>query len=98
MEISAANVMSVLLGIINLLLFAFTAVLWSYLQDVKKKGEENRSAFEAYKLHAAETYVTQSILTRAIEGLAEALKDIRASMEKRLDTIERKLDGKQDKN
>ena len=69
-------------------------VLWMNFRDVKATTEANVKALADHKLHAAETYVTQSDLTRAIDALSRGID----AVFKKLDRIEEKLDGKQDKS
>lgn len=50
-------------------------------------------AFDAYKLHVAETYVTSSALEKAIDRFSESIN----AVFKKLERIDEKLDGKADK-
>jgi phosphoenolpyruvate-protein kinase (PTS system EI component) len=68
-------------------------VLWTNLRDVKATAEGNAKALADHKLHAAENYVTQSDLTRAIDALSRGID----AVFKKLDRIEEKIDMKQDK-
>jgi biopolymer transport protein ExbB/TolQ len=74
-----------------------TAVLWSVLwmnfRDLKSIAEANAKALADFKLHAAETYVTQSDLGKAIDAFNRSIDAVFA----KLDRIEQKLDQKQDK-
>ncbi|PUA17252.1 hypothetical protein [Glaciimonas sp. PCH181] len=79
------------------LLSAFSTVIWFSYRDQKAKNEATQRALDEYKLHVAESYVTQNVLSKAVEGIAKSLESFSQSMDKKLDRIEYKLDGKQDK-
>lgn len=78
---------------IQALFTGFCAVLWISFRDLKATAEANVRELAAHKLHAAENYVTQSDLTRAIDALSRGID----AVFKKLDRIEEKIDQKQDK-
>lgn len=78
---------------VQALFTGFCGVLWIGFRDLKKTAEANVQSLADYKLHAAETYVTQSDLTRAIDALSRGID----AVFKKLDRIEEKIDMKQDK-
>lgn len=84
---------TILFWAVQALLGGFCAVLWTNFRDVKATAEANVKALADHKLHAAETYVTQSDLTRAIDALSRGID----AVFKKLDRIEEKIDMKQDK-
>lgn len=92
-----ADVQRILMYVLQGLGGAFCTVIWFAYRDLKAKQESDRESLAAYKLHVAESYVTQNVMTKAIDSIAEALKTMNQSMDKKLDRIEYKLDGKQDK-
>lgn len=72
---------------------AFCAVLWLNFRDLKSKSEKTSDDLAKYKIHIAETYVTQSELAKAVDAFHRSIDAIFA----KLDRIEDKLDHKQDK-
>jgi hypothetical protein len=78
---------------IQALFTGFCAVLWIGFRDLKATAEKTVSELAAHKLHAAETYVTQGELARAIDTLSRSID----AVFKKLDRIEEKIDQKQDK-
>lgn len=78
---------------IQALLAGFGAVLWVSFRDVKATGEANAKALADHKLHAAETYVTKSDLSKAIDAFNRSIDAVFM----KLDRIEGKLDNKMDK-
>lgn len=79
------------------LLGAFCTLIWTNYRDLKTQIEANHkdsntkidlndTALSIHKLHVAENYVTKSDLNKTVEALFN-----------KLDRIENKLDGKQDK-
>ncbi len=84
---------TILFWAVQALLAGFCVVMWTNFRDVKATGEANAKALADHKLHSAETYVTQSDLGKAIDAFNRSIDAVFA----KLDRIEQKLDGKQDK-
>jgi hypothetical protein len=82
---------------VQAIVVGFCTVIWFSYRDMKAKLEEQQKDVAAYKLHVAEHYVTQNVLSKALEGLTASLEKFDTSMGNRLDRIENKLDSKQDK-
>lgn len=85
---------------VNGLLGALCAVLWwnfitlkSLIDDCNKARLLDVADLQAYKLHASETYITQTDLSKAIENFGKAME----AVFKKLERIEDKLDLKADK-
>lgn len=81
------------LWFLQVLIGAFSAILWMNFRDLKFISEATTKELAAYKLHVAECYVTQNDLSKAIDSLGRSLD----AVFKKLDRIEEKLDNKQDK-
>ena len=81
------------LGVLNIVIIAFTKVLWSNYQDLKQSTESNGKELSEFKLEVAKNYVANHELTQAIEALSKNLEMFRSMLER----IERKLDTKADK-
>lgn len=71
----------------------FCTLTWFNYRDLKANLEANRADLAKYKIHIAETYVTQNELTKAIDAFHRSVDAIFAKLER----IEDKLDHKQDK-
>jgi cbb3-type cytochrome oxidase subunit 3 len=59
--------------------------------------KEMQAKLTDYQLHAAEHFVTANAFSKAVEGITKSIDSMGQSMDKKLDRIEYKLDGKQDK-
>lgn len=59
--------------------------------------KEMQSKLTDYQLHASEHFVTANAFSKAVEGITKSIDSMGQSMDKKLDRIEYKLDGKQDK-
>lgn len=93
-----------MLSIFVLVLTAFCSVLWFLFLSVRADARKALDQLAAYKLHVAETYVTQDSLTKAIDGLNQAIgrliDTVRGDGEatrSALSEIHRRIDGKADK-
>lgn len=80
------------------LLAVLCAVLWFLYRDLKVKVETAQKELTDHKLHVAEKYATQELLGKALHDIGRSLEMLQQSMDKKLDRIESKLDGKQDKS
>lgn len=82
----AMTLLAGVLGLLNLMAIAFTKVLWSNFQEVKRQGESTARELADFKLHCSESYSTKDDLAKALDAVMT-----------KLDRIEDKLDKKQDK-
>ena len=78
---------------VQALVTAFAVVLWFNLRDIKSKAELNTADLAGYKLHVAETYITENELSKAIQALSKSVDAIFTALHR----IEDKLDNKEDK-
>ncbi len=79
--------------VIELVVGGFSVVVWFLLRKLIADMGDLEKALAAYKLHVAETYVTQSGLTKAVENFSAGIGEVFRKLER----IEDKLDLKQDK-
>ena len=98
------TILAVLGGILQFVIVAFVKVLWSNFHEVKKRGEAAEAELARlkancltelaqFKLECAEKYSTKDDLAKAFEHVSKAIDAVFAKLER----IEDKLDGKQDK-
>lgn len=88
-----AETSKLVLYLLQVVVGGFCGVLWFLYQDLKKKADGTAKELANYRVHIAETYVTQNELTKAIDALNRAVDAIF----NKLDRIDNKLDNKQDK-
>lgn len=78
---------------LDLLLIGLASVLWFLLRKLIADVGAITKALSDYKLHVAETYVTQASLSKSMDNLAGSIGEVFRKLER----IEDKLDGKADK-
>ncbi len=91
------EILKYVLGILQLLIAAWCAVLYSDLKAAKVNNDTLSGALSAHKLHTAETYMTKSESTRAFDALTRNIETLMSTMNSRFDRMDQKLDSKMDK-
>lgn len=82
---------SVLVWPLQAVVSAFCAVLWSQLQDTKKKAEKASEDLASYKVAAAEKFLTKIELKDAVEVLNKAFERHATRIDERLDKLEERI-------
>jgi ubiquinone biosynthesis protein UbiJ len=74
--------------IVEALLGALCCVLWSNLNDVKRKADKVAEDLADYKTQSASTYITKVELKDAVESLNQAFERHASRIDARLDRLE----------
>jgi hypothetical protein len=100
----AKDILTIMLGVINLLILGLSTVLWFNYQELKKTANDAAKKVADHELYCARTYVTQEGLTQAISdlkdtigSLVEAVKSNMEETRKGFKDLYDKVDRKQDK-
>jgi len=83
---------SMFVGPVQALLGALCAVLWSALQETKKKAEKTESDLAKYKVDAAMSFSTKHELQAAIESISRAIEQQSNKIDSRFDKLESRID------
>jgi len=73
------------------------AVAFWMFRSLVGRVESNAKELAAFKLHAAETYVTNSALEKAIDRFSAAIDAVFKKLESMDEKFDRRLDSKADK-
>jgi len=76
---------------------AIGTVSWWAFRLIHARVEANEKELAAFKLHAAETYVTNSALEKAIDRFSASIDAVFKKLESMDEKFDRRLDSKADK-
>ena len=88
---------TIILGGLNLVLGAFSSLLWASFQDVKKKAESVGRELADYRVHCAERFITADEMKSVVHEINASFEKYGNRIDASLLRIESKLDSKQDK-
>ena len=91
--------------VVGALITPLAIVLWWNFRSLKSQADATQKELIDFKLHVATTHPTQDQLSKAIDGMTQAIREvfgqlnsIRTEIREMSETFRDKLDGKADRS